>query len=291
MIKQSKELQQQIIQDWEPANKKIIIGHYDRKISSFFDAPDKNEQFQNLHKLIVKWAVLTGVKPLPTDDEIKLFVEYIAEHFYRYSLMEIDNAFNLVTSGRLDESAEHYQSFSVIYISKIINSYGRYIGSYIIDYKNQIEEEEKEKNKPNQKQQLDIILDSVLHYFDDFKEHYDQKGESKYNDFGYISYDFLKKFGLINLEDELKEVLFEKAKDIALKELREKRGSYTESESQEKIDVNREIEEINSNSKQDRVMRICKNLALIHYYEFILENNLSLSNEINKSMSDIKLNR
>ena len=72
--------QAQIIQNWEPANKKIIIGHFDRKISTFFEAEDKNEQFQSLHKLIVKWTVLTGVKPLPNKHEIKLFVEYIAEH-------------------------------------------------------------------------------------------------------------------------------------------------------------------------------------------------------------------
>jgi hypothetical protein len=136
LVTQSKGLQPQIIQDWTPENKKIVQAYFDRKIATFFDAEDKNEQFQNLHKLIVKWAVLTGVKPLPTDDEIRMLVEYIAEHFYRFSLMEIDNAFSLATAGKLDIEADHYQSFSVIYISKIINAYKRYNGKYIIDYRN-----------------------------------------------------------------------------------------------------------------------------------------------------------
>ena len=124
--------------------------------------------------MLIKWAILTGVKPLPTDEEIRLFVEYIAEHFYRYSLLEIDNAFNLATAGKLDESAEHYQSFSVVYISKIINSYGRYIGPYIIKYKDQLEEQEKENNKPTEKEQTAIMLESILDNFDNFKLHYEE---------------------------------------------------------------------------------------------------------------------
>ena len=235
---------------------------------------------------MIKWAVLTGVKPLPTDDEIRLFVEYIAEHFYRYSLLEIDNAFNLVTAGKLDESAEHYQSFSVIYISKIINSYGRYIGKYILEYKDRLEEEKKETDKPSENEQFEIILESILENFDNYKENYLKKGEPIYNPFGYISYDYLKNLGVLHIEDDVKELLLEQAKEIALEELREKRGSLKDSD--DKIDVNAEIEEIMNNGKQDRVMRICKNLGLIHYYEDILKNNLSLNSEIAKSMRNDK---
>ena len=187
LIKQSEGLQTQIIQDWAPEKQKIIQAHFDRKIATFFDAEDKNEQFQNLHKLIIKWAVLTGVKPLPTDDEIRLFVEYIAEHFYRLSLLEIDNAFNLATAGKLDIEADHYQSFSVIYISKIINAYNRYNGKYIIEYRNQLAEIEREKNKPTPEQQMQMMIESILEGFDKFKD------DPQYNHFGYISYDFLKK--------------------------------------------------------------------------------------------------
>ena len=122
LIKQSGVPMPQIIQNWAPDNKTIVEGHYDREIATFFDADDKNEQFKILHKTLVKWAVLCGVKPLPNDSEMFLFVEYIAHHFYRLSILEVDNAFNLATAGKLDVDADHYQSFSVIYISKILNS-------------------------------------------------------------------------------------------------------------------------------------------------------------------------
>lgn len=275
---QSKGLQVQIIQNWAPANKKIILGYYERKIATFFESEDKNEQFQNLHKLIVKWAVLTGVKPLPTDDEIRMLVEYIAEHFYRYSLMEVDNAFNLATAGKLDIEADHYQSFSVIYISKILNAYKRYNGKYIIDYRNQIAEQEKKASEPTEKEKLKMMVENILEGFDNFKE------EPKYNHFGYISYDFLSNLGVISLDKETKSVLLKQARKIAIEDLREKKKESTNKP--EKLGLSSQIEEIinDATGKQDKVIRICKNLGLLHYYEYILENNLSLEGEITKNM-------
>jgi len=278
LIKQSRGLQAQIIQDWAPENKKIVQGYYERKISTFFDADDKNIQFQNLHKLIVKWAVLTGVKPLPTDDEIRLFVEYIAEHFYRLSLLEIDNAFNLATAGKLDIEAEHYQSFSVIYISKIINSYKRFNGKYILDYRSKLEAAEALKDEPTKDEKMIIMIDSILENFENFKK------EPTYNHFGYISYDFLKNLGVIKLDSEIKDILLKQARKMAVEELNEKKKESKSSDG----DVKSQIQDIlnDASGKQDIVVRICKNLGLIHYFEFILKNNLSLKSEITKHIGN-----
>ena len=278
LIKQSKGLQAQIIQDWAPENKKIVQGYYERKISTFFDADDKNIQFQNLHKLIVKWTVLTGVKPLPTKDEIRLFVEYIAEHFYRLSLMEIDNAFNLATAGKLDIEAEHYQSFSVIYISKIINSYKRFNGKYILDYRSKLEAAEALQNEPTKDEKMTIMIESILENFENFKK------EPTYNHFGYISYDFLKNLGVIKLESEIKDILLEQARKMAIEELNEKKQEPNSSSD----DIKNQIQDIlnDASGKQELVIRICKNLGLIHYFEFILKNNLSLESEITKHIGN-----
>ena len=278
LVTQSKGLQTQIIQDWAPAHKKIIQGYYERKIATFFEAEDKNEQFQNLHKLIVKWAVLAGVKPLPVDDEIRMLVEYVAEHFYRFSLMEIDNAFNLATAGKLDIEADHYQSFSVIYISKILNAYKRYNGKYIIDYRNQIAEEKRKSEEPSESDKLKLMIESILEGFENFKE------ERKYNHFGWVSYDFLAKMGVINLDKDIKGILLEQARKMAIEELREKKKE--EKQRHNKAELANQIEEIlnDASGKQDKVTRICKNLGLLHYYEYILENNLSLETEISKKM-------
>jgi len=280
LVTQSKGLQPQIIQDWTPENKKIVQAYFDRKIATFFDAEDKNEQFQNLHKLIVKWAVLTGVKPLPTDDEIRMLVEYIAEHFYRFSLMEIDNAFSLATAGKLDIEADHYQSFSVIYISKIINAYKRYNGKYIIDYRNEIAALERKAAEPSEEEKLKMLVENILEGFDNFKE------EPKYNHFGYIAYDFLSKLGVIDIDKDTKGIILEQARKMAVEDIREKK--LKEKQKHLKTEFANQIEEIlnDASGKQDKVIRICKNLGLLHYYEFILENNLSLEEEITKKMNN-----
>tara|TARA_B100000497_G_C7669387_1_gene403837 strand:- start:249 stop:1103 length:855 start_codon:yes stop_codon:yes gene_type:complete len=280
LVTQSKGLQPQIIQDWTPENKKIVQAYFDRKIATFFDAEDKNEQFQKLHKLIVKWAVLTGVKPLPTDDEIRMLVEYIAEHFYRFSLMEIDNAFSLATAGKLDIEADHYQSFSVIYISKIINAYKRYNGKYIIDYRNEIAALERKAAEPNEEEKIKMLVENILEGFDNFKE------EPKYNHFGYIAYDFLSKLGVIDIDKDTKGIILEQARKMAVEDIREKK--LKEKQKHLKTEFANQIEDIlnDASGKQDKVIRICKNLGLLHYYEFILENNLSLEEEITKKMNN-----
>tara|TARA_R110001592_G_scaffold85185_2_gene251612 strand:+ start:504 stop:1346 length:843 start_codon:yes stop_codon:yes gene_type:complete len=274
LIKQSEGLQIQIIQDWVPANQKIVKGYYERKISTFFDADDKNEQFQNLHKLLVKWCVLTGVKPLPLDDEIRLFVEYVAEHFYRLSLMEIDNAFNLATSGKLNIDANHYQSFNVIYISSILNAYKDYIGKYILQYRKELEESL--KVEPTEQERTQLMIESVLEGFDRFKE------ERKDNPFGWVSYDFLSRLGVINISNEIKEEIKQQSIEMSLEELKYKKID-TKNKSQRK-QISNLIEEITNDisGKQDIVVRNCKNLGLTYYYNYILENNLSLSDEISK---------
>ena len=269
--------QPQIIQGWAQENRKIVIGHYERKIATFFDADDKNEQFQNLHKLIVKWTVLCGVKPIPSDEEIRLFVEYVAEHFYRLSLLEIDNAFNLATAGVLNIDASHYQSFSVIYISKIINAYKDYKGKFILEYQAELEKEE--KREPTEEERLEMMVNAILESFDNYKE------KPTYNEFGYVAYDFLSSLGVINISKEDKANILEKAREKVLERLTLRRKEHMGGTS-EYLQISTLIKDIqhNQTGSQNEVVNECKNIGLCEYYNFILENNLSLSQEIENAI-------
>ena len=267
----------QIIQDWVPEHKKVIHGHYDRKISTFFDAEDKNEQFQNLHQLLVKWAVLTGVKPLPLDDEIRLFVEYIAEHFYRYSLSEIDNAFNFATAGKLAVDAEHYQSYSVIYISRIINAYGDYKGEYILAYRAELEKEE--TREPTEDERLVLLVDSIIESYENYKE------DPYYNHFGYVSYDFLKRVGVIDFDNDTKAEILKEAREKAVENLTNRVGQDGKHEPKDLREMIANIQN-DPTGKEEEVIKCCKNIGLMYYYDYILKNNISLEGEIQKALND-----
>ena len=272
LVKQSEELQIQIIQDWAPDKQKIVKGYLERKISTFFNAEDKNLQFQNLHKLLVKWCVLTGVKPLPLDEEMRLFVEYVAEHFHKMSLLEIDNAFNMATAGKLDVDPKHYQSFNVIYISSILNAYTEYRGKYILEYQKKLEESK--KVEPTEEEKTQIMVESILGGFERYKE------KREYNHFGWISYDFLSRLGCIKLSDEEKKEILENARAMSVESL-EKEITETR-DIKQKRKTRTIIENIlnDATGKDDIVIKNCKNLGLMTYYDYILKNNLSLNDEI-----------
>ena len=216
---------------------------------------------------------MCGVKPIPSDEEIRLFVEYVAEHFYRLSLLEIDNAFNLATAGVLNIDASHYQSFSVIYISKIINAYKEYKGKFILEY--QAELEKKEKKEPTESERLHMMVDAILDSFDSYKEN------PTYNEFGYVAYDFLNNLGLINFTKEVKMKILEKAREKTIERLTIRKKEHTGGTS-EYLQLSTLIQNIQSDKtgSQNEVVNECKNIGLCEYYNFILENNLSLSQEL-----------
>ena len=84
------------------------------------------------------------------------------------SLLEIDNAFNLATAGKLDVDPNHYQSFNVIYISSILNSYKNYKGKYILDYQKQLAESQ--KVEPTEEEKTQLMIESILEAFEKYKE-------------------------------------------------------------------------------------------------------------------------
>jgi hypothetical protein len=281
LIKQSQAQIQLITQDWDHNERgderRIIEGHYDRKISTFYGAEDKNERFQELHRLMVKWAVLCGVRPLPDVDEMELFVKYIAQNFYRFSLMEISNAFNLATSGKLSVNAEHYQSFSVIYISKILNAYKEYKGGYVLDYQRLLEEQ---KVKPlTDEDKFEKMIENILENYDGYAK------KPYFNEFGYVIYDFLANLGVINFTNEMKSEILENSKKLVLENMTEKKKSHSPGTS-EHLQISGIMQRIKSDKKggDSTVVLMCKNVGLCQYYDFILKNNISLKDEIQKSL-------
>ena len=217
--------------------------------------------------------MLCGVKPLPLDEEIRLFVEYVAEHFYRLSLLEIDNAFNLATAGVLGVDADHYQSFSVIYISKIINAYKEYKGRFILEYQAELEKEQ--QREPTEEERLEMMINAILESFDKYKE------KPTFNEFGYVAYDFLTNLGVISFSKEQKANILQQARDRTIEQLNSKKEE-TGAGTGEYLQISTLIKQIQNDNtgSQDEVVKGCKNIGLCEYYNFILENNISLSQEI-----------
>jgi hypothetical protein len=79
-------------------------------------------------QVIEKGLLLLGVKGEKHPDEIsmKLIVAELRSHYINLTIGELDLAFTLASRGQLDYENETYQSFSVLYLNRMLSAYARW---------------------------------------------------------------------------------------------------------------------------------------------------------------------
>lgn len=81
--------------------------------------------------------LMIGIKTqnLPGDEETKILKNFIRNYFGNHTLSEIVLAFEMATTDKLvfekGETANHYENFSCLYFSKIMNAYRKWASSEI----------------------------------------------------------------------------------------------------------------------------------------------------------------
>lgn len=72
--------------------------------------------------------ILLGIKgeKLPTEFELTYMVQMIRQDYSNLPIGEFQLAFELCVKDKLDENAETYQNFSVLYLSRMMTSYARW---------------------------------------------------------------------------------------------------------------------------------------------------------------------
>jgi hypothetical protein len=84
---------------------------------------------QDILKIITKGMILLGIKGerLPSEFELKYMSKMIKVDYGNLPIGEFDLAFELCAKNKLDEVAETFQNFSVIYLSRMMCSYARWV--------------------------------------------------------------------------------------------------------------------------------------------------------------------
>jgi len=125
-----------------------------------------------------------------------------------------------------------------------------------------------------------LLIESILESYETYKK------EPYYNDFGYVSYDFLKGIGVIDFNNDTKAEILEKAREKAVENLNNR---LNKDKTQEQItEIRNTINSIklDKTGKDSEVINCCKNIGLTYYYDYILENNISLEDEIQKALNN-----
>jgi len=132
-----------------------------------------NEQKQGLAKSLVKLCYFVGIKEPLSIDNLKMLVYYLANQHPTFTQDELEQAFFMTSSGEFGE-LEHYQSFSPMYVSKIINIYSSRRSEAITKYRKELDDKMLEEERIEKQKNYDSVqgcIDTLCLEYDDFLKH------------------------------------------------------------------------------------------------------------------------
>jgi hypothetical protein len=204
----NKEQNQLIFQTLLPENKKYIPLHFEHKKIKNFNEGD----YKNLYIYLVKLCEISGVTK-PSGEVLKSIVIFLKETYGDFSQKEIETAFSMAFSFKLDISdLNNYGNINVIWISKILNAYKIKRDKALIEYEKKRRELEHEKSQEKTQAEIDDFMKKAcLNNFEKYKETKD------FSDMGSSIFKTLNRFGLIVLNEEEKVSLMKRARQSILK--------------------------------------------------------------------------
>lgn len=107
-----------------------------------------------LGKIFMQVVGDLGVKTLPDKAAEQRIVHYVANYYRDLTPKEIRKAFELAIVGELDTDIEHYNSFDMKYICKILNAYRKRRTEALRNMKQAKPEEPEPEITPEQKEQI-----------------------------------------------------------------------------------------------------------------------------------------
>lgn len=123
-----KNLSTEVLSALNPIEREIWVSSTKKSISDY----PLEELTAHVGKLSAMIAKDAGIKQVDTYSATR-FVDILRKYYYSLSLSEVKIAFELGMTGQLDEylpkdknghpDRNHYQSFSIEYVTKILNAY------------------------------------------------------------------------------------------------------------------------------------------------------------------------
>jgi hypothetical protein len=108
---------------------------------------------------LAKGLIILGIKgdKAPTEPELAYMINMLQTDYANLPIGELDLAFELMAKNKLDENPETYQNFSVLYLSRMMGSYARYVKANYVEPKKEFLQIE--QPKLDNKEMFDFALD------------------------------------------------------------------------------------------------------------------------------------
>jgi len=110
-------------------------------------------------EVIAKGLMILGIKgdKVPSKPEITYMVDMLQKDYGNLPIGELDLAFELMAKNKLDENPETYQNFSVLYLSRMMGAYARYVRANYVEPKKEFIQIE--QPKLDTQEMFDFALD------------------------------------------------------------------------------------------------------------------------------------
>jgi hypothetical protein len=108
---------------------------------------------------LAKGLMILGIKgdKIPSTPEFNYMINMLQQDFANLPIGELDLAFELMAKNKLDENPETYQNFSVLYLSRMMGAYARYVRANYVEPKKEFIQIE--QPKLDNKEMFDFALD------------------------------------------------------------------------------------------------------------------------------------
>lgn len=180
-----------------------------------------------IRKMIAYVMIMVGFKDKPEEAEALVLIDFIQSRLSRFSIEEFKVAYTLFVEGKLDIDREHYNSFSTIYLGRVMESYSRYRFSHLKNHEKAIEEEQDEPKALTNDDIENLIIESFERFLTK-KDIYD---------FGAVQYRYLERLGLIDLTREQEMEIMVQAKQAHMLMNMSAAGRIINSENSEAVIV------------------------------------------------------
>jgi hypothetical protein len=115
-----------------------------------------NEQKQGLAKCLVKLCYFVGIKEPLSIENLKMLVFYLANQHPTFTQEELEQAFFMASSGEFGD-LEHYQSFSPMYVSKVIKAYTTKRSEAVVKYRAKLDDVKSEAEREEKAKNYDVV--------------------------------------------------------------------------------------------------------------------------------------
>ena len=101
---------------------------------------------------LAKGLMILGIRGdlIPTAPELNYMVKMLQNDFANLPIGELDLAFELMAKNKLDENPETYQNFSVLYLSRMLGGYARFVRVNYVEPKVELKQIEQPKVEDNE---------------------------------------------------------------------------------------------------------------------------------------------